>query len=73
MLNSSHSFLAYLSYLSKFAHISNCMQNRAFRHAAKTLMLNKQAPTLQIKNVNLTQYANKLIARFANPALKHKT
>lgn len=36
-------------------------------------MLNEQAPTLQIKDVDLTQYADKLIARFANPALKHKT
>ncbi|MEK6241186.1 MAG: fructuronate reductase, partial [Escherichia coli] len=37
------------------------------------LMLDEQAPTLQIKDVDLTQYADKLIARFANPALKHKT
>ncbi len=73
MLNGSHSFLAYLGYLSGFAHISDCMQDRAFRHAARTLMLNEQAPTLQIKDVDLTQYADKLIARFANPALKHKT
>lgn len=73
MLNGSHSFLAYLGYLSGFAHISDCMQDRAFRHAARTLMLDEQAPTLQIKDVDLTQYADKLIARFANPALKHKT
>ena len=73
MLNGSHSFLAYLGYLSGFAHISDCMQDRAFRHAARTLMLDEQAPTLRIKDVDLTQYADKLIARFANPALKHKT
>lgn len=73
MLNGSHSFLAYLGYLSGFAHISDCMQDRAFRHASRTLMLDEQAPTLRIKDVDLTQYADKLIARFANPALKHKT
>ena len=73
MLKGSHSFLAYLGYLSGFAHISDCMQDRAFRHAARTLMLDEQAPTLRIKDVDLTQYADKLIARFANPALKHKT
>lgn len=73
MLNGSHSFLAYLGYLSGFAHISDCMQDRAFRHAARTLMLDEQAPTLRIKDFDLTQYADKLIARFANPALKHKT
>ena len=54
MLNGSHSFLAYLGYLSGFAHISDCMQDRAFRHAARTLMLDEQAPTLQIKDVDLT-------------------
>ncbi len=59
MLNGSHSFLAYLGYLSGFAHISDCMQDRAFRHAARTLMLDEQAPTLQIKDVDLTQYADK--------------
>ncbi len=32
-------------------------------------MLNEQALTLQIKDVDLTQYADKLIARFANPVL----
>ncbi|EFB3347741.1 mannitol dehydrogenase family protein [Escherichia ruysiae] len=73
MLNGSHSFLAYLGYLAGFAHISDCMQDRAFLHAARTLMLDEQAPTLRIKDVDLTQYADKLIARFANPALKHKT
>ncbi|ATH68529.1 mannitol dehydrogenase family protein [Shigella flexneri 1c] len=73
MLNGSHSFLAYLGYLSGFAYISDCMQDRVFRYAARTLMLDEQAPTLQIKDVDLTQYADKLIARFANPSLKHKT
>ncbi|MDU7668801.1 MAG: fructuronate reductase [Escherichia coli] len=63
----------FIHYLSGFAHISDCMQDRAFRHAARTLMLDEQAPTLQIKDVDLTQYADKLIARFANSALKHKT
>lgn len=73
MLNGSHSFLAYLGYLAGFQHISDCMQDRAFREAAYRLMLDEQAPTLQITNVDLEQYANSLLERFANPALKHKT
>lgn len=36
-------------------------------------MLQEQAPTLQITDVDLTLYADKLVERFANPALKHKT
>lgn len=73
MLNGSHSFLAYLGYLAGFAHINECMQDAAFRAAARQLMLNEQAPTLRIKGVNLNAYADSLLERFANPALKHRT
>ena len=73
MLNGSHSFLAYLGYLAGFQHISDCMQDSAFREAAYRLMLTEQAPTLQITDVDLNQYALSLLDRFANPALKHKT
>ncbi|HCH39140.1 MAG TPA: D-mannonate oxidoreductase [Enterobacter sp.] len=73
MLNGSHSFLAYLGYLAGFAHINECMQDAAFREAARQLMLNEQAPTLRIKGVNLNAYADSLLERFANPALQHRT
>lgn len=73
MLNGSHSFLAYLGYLAGFQHISDCMQDNAFREAAYRLMMTEQAPTLHITNVDLNQYAESLLQRFANPALKHKT
>ncbi|WKW43904.1 mannitol dehydrogenase family protein [Kosakonia cowanii] len=73
MLNGSHSFLAYLGYLAGFAHINECMEDAAFRAAARQLMLNEQAPTLRIKGVNLNAYADSLLERFANPALKHRT
>ncbi|WP_318388529.1 fructuronate reductase [Enterobacter sp.] len=73
MLNGSHSFLAYLGYLAGFAHISDCMEDTHFRTAARRLMLDEQAPTLRITDVDLTAYADSLIERFANPALKHRT
>ncbi|KFC08982.1 D-mannonate oxidoreductase [Trabulsiella guamensis ATCC 49490] len=73
MLNGSHSFLAYLGYLAGFQHISDCMQNADFREAARRLMLAEQAPTLSITGVDLTAYADSLIARFSNPALQHRT
>ncbi|QLY60386.1 fructuronate reductase [Citrobacter freundii] len=73
MLNGSHSFLAYLGYLAGFQHISDCMQDNAFHEAAYRLMMTEQAPTLHITNVDLNQYAESLLQRFANPALKHKT
>ncbi|WP_024556305.1 mannitol dehydrogenase family protein [Franconibacter pulveris 1160] len=73
MLNGSHSFLAYLGYLAGYQHISDCMQDARFRQAARQLMLKEQAPTLRITGVDLTAYADSLIARFSNPALKHRT
>lgn len=73
MLNGSHSFLAYLGYLAGYAHISDCMQDTHFRTAVYRLMLEEQAPTLRITGVDLAAYADSLIARFENPALKHRT
>ncbi|WP_312627048.1 fructuronate reductase [Scandinavium sp.] len=73
MLNGSHSFLAYLGYLAGYEHISDCMQDEDFRQAARQLMMQEQAPTLRIQGVDLQAYADSLITRFTNPALKHRT
>lgn len=73
MLNGSHSFLAYLGYLAGYAHISDCMQDADFRRAAHRLMMKEQATTLKITGVDFAAYADSLLARFANPALKHRT
>lgn len=73
MLNGSHSFLAYLGYLAGYVHINDCMQDENYRHAARRLMLNEQAPTLSVPNVDLQAYADSLIARYSNTALKHRT
>ena len=73
MLNGSHSFLAYLGYLAGYQHISDCMADEHFLHAARTLMLAEQAPTLRTQNVDLTAYADSLIARYQNRAIKHRT
>ncbi len=74
MLNGSHSFLAYLGYLAGYEHINDCMNDEAYKQATLSLMLQQQAPTLNVPpQVNLQQYAEKLIERFSNPSLKHRT
>ena len=73
MLNGSHSFLAYLGYLAGYQHINDCMEDENYRHAAHTLMLKEQAPTLKVKGVDLAHYADLLIERYSNPALRHRT
>lgn len=73
MLNGSHSFLAYLGYLAGYQHINDCMEDANYRATARALMLNHQAPTLKVKGVDLAHYADMLIARYSNPALRHRT
>ena len=74
MLNGSHSFLAYLGYLGGYDHISDTMADPAYRQAALKMMLNTQAPTLNMPaGTDLAAYAQMLIERFSNPNLKHKT
>ncbi|EOI5730118.1 mannitol dehydrogenase family protein [Cronobacter malonaticus] len=73
MLNGSHSFLAYLGYLAGYQHINDCMEDTNYRRAAQALMLNEQAPTLRVQGVDLTRYADRLIERYSNPALRHRT
>lgn len=73
MLNGSHSFLAYLGFLSGYEHISDCMADANLRTAARRLMLDQQAPTLRTQGVDLASYADSLIARYENRAIKHRT
>ena len=74
MLNGSHSFLAYLGYLGGFDTIAETMQHPAYRQAALNLMLDEQAPTLSMPaGIDLHDYAQQLITRFSNPALRHRT
>ncbi len=73
MLNGSHSFLAYLGYLAGYQHINDCMGDENYRRAAHDLMLKEQAPTLKVQNVDLARYADQLIERYTNPALRHRT
>ncbi|TEW51941.1 fructuronate reductase [Psychromonas algicola] len=74
MLNGSHSFLAYLGYLGGYAHISDTMNNPDYRKAAFDMMIQAQAMTLNMpEGTDLEGYAQLLIERFSNPALKHQT
>ncbi|WP_165568273.1 mannitol dehydrogenase family protein [Providencia rettgeri] len=74
MLNGSHSFLAYLGHLAGYEFISDTMQNPDFSQAVHKLMLHEQAPTLTMpSDTNLRKYAQDLLKRFSNRAIKHKT
>ncbi|MCL2896356.1 mannitol dehydrogenase family protein [Brenneria tiliae] len=73
MLNGSHSFLAYLGYLAGYQYIDECMQDSDYVRAARQLMLDEQATTLRVENVDLAAYAESLLERYRNTGLKHRT
>ncbi len=73
MLNGSHSTLAYLGYLSGYEYVSDAIANQHFHALIHGLMTEEVMPTLSLDVGGLATYRDALIARFANPALKHRT
>ncbi|MCQ0986925.1 mannitol dehydrogenase family protein [Jiella marina] len=73
MLNGSHSTLAYLGYLAGYETVSKTMADPAFERLVGELMSEEVIPTLDVAGADLPAYRDALIARFHNPALKHRT
>ncbi|SNT73693.1 mannitol dehydrogenase family protein [Paracoccus seriniphilus] len=74
MLNGAHSFLACLGTLSGHRTIADCMNDAGLKRAARRLMVGEQAPTLRpVAGIDLSGYADDLIARFGNSRLHHQT
>lgn len=73
MLNGSHSTLAYLGYLSGFEFVSQTISNPNFHAFIYDLMSKEVMPTLPMDHVQLGNYRDSLLNRFANPAIKHRT
>lgn len=73
MLNGSHSTLAYLGYLAGHATVSDTVADPAFRRLAFGLMTDEVMDTLPPGLGDLGAYRDALLARFANPTLRHRT
>ncbi|MEP9355629.1 mannitol dehydrogenase family protein [Xanthobacter sp. KR7-65] len=74
LLNGAHSTLAYLGYLAGHATISDVMGVPAFVRLVKRLQDEEVTPTLHLPaGVDVAAYKRALRARFANPALRHRT
>ena len=73
MLNGSHSTLAYLGYLAGFEFVSQAIANPYFRALIHDLMSEEVMATLPMDHVQLSNYRDALLNRFANPAIKHRT
>ena len=74
MLNGSHSTLAYLGYLAGHETVADTMAAPGFAALVRGLMLEEAASTLPpVPGLDLVAYADSLVARFRNPALRHRT
>lgn len=73
MLNGSHSTLSYLGYLMGHQTVAAAMGEPAIARLVEDLMRLESAPTLPALAVDVAAYRADLLARFRNPALKHRT
>jgi fructuronate reductase len=74
LLNGTHSALAYLGALAGCEYLSEVVAIDAFGEYARALMDLDTVPTLAIPaGFDVQQYQQRLLERFANPALRHRT
>ena len=73
-LNGTHSALAYLGYLAGFNTIAECVSHASMVNYIQYLWDKEIIPTLETpEGENLDDYCNKLLERYQNPAIEHKT
>ena len=74
MVNGAHSSIAYLSMLAGWATVDEAMAEPALRSHIRALLRDEVEPTLPaLPGLDLSAYRERLIERFSNPALAHRT
>ncbi len=77
MVNGSHSAIAYLGVLAGWPTVDRAIAEPALRRFVEALMREEIEPTLAaidgLAGVDLAAYRARLVERFANPALAHRT
>jgi fructuronate reductase len=64
--------MAYLGYLAGYQYVNEAIADPAFFTIIHGLMTEEAMPTLPMPRAELEAYRDQLLARFANPALKHR-
>ncbi len=73
-VNGSHSAIAYLGAVAGWATVDHAMAQPELRDFVRALLLEEVAPTLPMPvDLDFPRYVDGLLARFANPALAHRT
>ena len=74
ILNCTHSLLAYLGALMGYATIAEAVGDSRLRDAARRMITEDVLPTLTAPaGINLEEYRDSTLDRFANPSLAHTT
>jgi fructuronate reductase len=74
MLNATHSLLAYLGALRGYPTIAEAVSSNGLAEEARRLQRDDVIPTLAAPpGLDLTEYGESILARFANPNLGHST
>ena len=74
MLNGTHSALAYLGYLAGHETVSAASSDPVFETFLKHLWMKEIAPSFAApEGVDLNSYADALLSRYQNPAIRHRT
>ncbi|MFM9974872.1 MAG: mannitol dehydrogenase family protein [Beijerinckiaceae bacterium] len=74
LLNGSHSALAYLGYLGGHETIGDCVGDPVYRRFVQALWSDEIIPvTSAPEGVDLAAYADALLTRYDNPAIRHRT
>lgn len=74
MLNGTHSAIAYLGYLAGHETVADTVADAVFAPFLKALWRQEIVPSFEAPpSVDLVIYADELLARFANPGIRHRT
>ena len=74
MLNGAHSALAYIGGLAGYDYIADAVADDSLAGYARRLMDDDVAPALAPPpDLDLEEYAEEVLRRFSNPALRHRT
>lgn len=74
MVNGTHSSLAYLGAMAGWQTVDKAIGQPALRTHIEALMRDEIEPTLPaLPGLDVAAYRNNLLARYANPALAHRT
>jgi fructuronate reductase len=74
VLNATHSLLAYLGWLSGYDTIAEAVADASLRERALRMLNEDILPTLEsLPGLELDEYRDSVLTRFANPALAHTT